>query len=747
MKKFIFSLFVCVNIWSADAQNASIEIDSLATSRTEDLSFFKKLLDSSNTFYNDGEYTKSMDLNIQILELAYKLDDPYFIHQGYRYLGYDYMMKSDTLLAVDSFKKSENYAIQSQNDTATAVTYMDLANIFAFKQNYKKALIYHDKSIDYFKKIQDSASLAKAHYNTVFTAFDDEDYNKAFRHIYEAKRLIKFADHKSFSIGIDNFFGYYYLKVGNYGLADKYLLKVIEEAKKEDIIIELENAYFSYSESLFLQKRYKEAYEALEVYQEYKDELYGTLINDESNTLTAKYQLEEYQKDIRNAKINNELQAEIVENKSRLNAFLLAVTAIFLMLLIALFSISRKRIKLVKALRIKNKEYLKAKEQTEKLSRAKNKFFSTVSHELRTPLYGVIGLSTILMEDKSLKKHKKDIKSLKFSADYLLALINDVLQINKIDSENLDHELTSFDLQELMGTIASSFEYMRIQNNNSMHIEISNKIPQLIKGNSIRLSQILMNLIGNACKFTEDGDVYIIAEECIKGNDTISIRFSIKDNGIGIAKEKQTIIFEEFSQLESNNYSYEGTGLGLPIVKKLLAASNSHIELVSEVGKGSVFSFVIEFDLVEHMINPVEPIELDAEILVGKKILIVEDNRINQIVTKKILEKNNIRCTVVENGEKAVNIVKERKFDLILMDINMPVKNGIEASKEIRIFNSTIPIIALTAVEIEELRNNIYLAGINDIIVKPYDVTKFIETIIKNISSPSLTDKTKLEAI
>jgi signal transduction histidine kinase len=182
-------------------------------------------------------------------------------------------------------------------------------------------------------------------------------------------------------------------------LADQYLLKVIEEAKKEDIIIELENAYYSYSESLFSQKRYKEAYEALEVYQEYKDELYGSLINDESKSLTAKYQLEEYRKDIRNAKINNELQAEIVENKSRLNKILIAVSAVFLMLLIALFSISRKRIKLVKLLRLKNKEYLKAKEQTEKLSKAKNKFFSTVSHELRTPLYGVIGLSTILMED------------------------------------------------------------------------------------------------------------------------------------------------------------------------------------------------------------------------------------------------------------------------------------------------------------------------------------------------------------
>ena len=198
MKKFIFSLIFCFILVAVGAQNVPIVKDSLSQKNNKEFVFFKKLLDSSNTFYNEGEYTKSLELNIEILDLAFKMDDPYLIHQGYRYLGYDYLIIADTLLAVESFKKSEKYAILSKNDTATGVTYMDLANIYAFKKNYKKALRYHDKSIEFFSKIKDSAGLAKAHYNTVFTAFDDENYTKAYHHIIKAKELVKFEDHNSF---------------------------------------------------------------------------------------------------------------------------------------------------------------------------------------------------------------------------------------------------------------------------------------------------------------------------------------------------------------------------------------------------------------------------------------------------------------------------------------------------------------------------------------------------------------------
>jgi len=746
MKPFVLLFLFCLFFTSLKAQESFNEQDISNAKKIEERSAFQKLLDSSNNLYNSGQYTKSLKLNIKILNKAYKLEDPYFIHQGYRYLAYDYLFLNDTILAMDSFKKSENYAKLSKNDTATAVTYMDLGNVYSTYQNHKKAYIYFNRSINLFEKINDSVGISKAHYNMVLTYMDEEDYDHAYIHILKAKEINKYGNDISFNINLDNFLGEYYIDKKDYKNADLMFLKAIKDAKEHNLYVELENSYYLYSESLFKQKRFEEAYENFNIYDEYSDENSEIYNSDERYSLTQKFQLEEYRKDIETAKLNNQLQAEIVKNKTTVNIILILVTICFLFLLIALYSTSIKRIKLVKELRLKNKEALKAKVASEKLSNAKVKFFSTVSHELRTPLYGVIGLSSILLEDKSLKKHKKDLKLLKFSADYLLALINDVLQINKLDSKSIKDEKTTFNLKELIETITSSFEYMLIQNDNKINIDISENIPELISGDSIHLSQILMNLISNACKFTENGEITIIAESQSNLKLKSSIKITIKDTGMGIAKELQDSIFDEFSQINAHNYNNSGSGLGLPIVKKLLALSNSNIHLESELGKGSSFTFTLTFDVIKNKVDKVISKTLDTNILKNKKILIVEDNRINQIVTRKILEKKSIICSIAENGEEAITMVKENHYDLILMDINMPIKNGYEAAEEIRTFNKIVPIIALTAVEIEELKNNIYLSGMNDIIVKPYDITKFITSIAKNISIES-EDKSHLKAI
>lgn len=734
MKKSIFFILCYVIFFSSLAQKATDATRSLESISKQEKKEFQKLLDSSNTFYNNGDYTKSLKLNIKILNKAFKLKNPYFIHQGYRYLAYDYLYINDTILAMDSFKKSENYAKLAKNDTATAVTYMDLANVFAAKADYKKAYIYFDRSVNLFEKIKDSAGLVKAHYNIALTSMENDDYDKTFVHVLKAKSFIKNETHSSFLINLDNFLGEYYIYKKDFNSADRILLKSIENAKKDSLLVEIENAYYLFSESLFEQKRFEEAYENLKIYDEYSDVNSGVFSSTETLSLTKKFQYDEYRKDILAANLNNQLQAEIVKNKTNINIILFTVAAIFLIFLVALYSASIKRKKLVKELKVKNAEALRAKEESEKLSRAKVKFFSTVSHELRTPLYGVIGLSSVLLEDNSLKKHKKDLKLLKFSADYLLALINDVLQINKIDSKNLDEDNSLFNLRELIETITSSFEYMRIQNDNHISINISEEIPELIKGNSVHLSQVLMNLIGNACKFTENGNVYVNTEVLNTIDKQTTIKFTIKDTGIGIAKEKQESVFDEFSQVDIHNYGSNGSGLGLPIVKKLLALSNSEITLESELGKGATFSFSLTFDILEKIIQKELPKEIDDSVLKGIHVLIVEDNRINQIVTQKILEKKEIVCSIAENGEEAVSKIKTNNYDLVLMDINMPIKNGIEAAYEVREFNKTIPIVALTAVEIEEMKNNIYMSGMNDIIVKPYDISKFISCIIKNLS-------------
>ncbi|PQB06075.1 hypothetical protein BST85_12610 [Aureitalea marina] len=610
---------------------------------------------------------------------------------------------------------------------------MDLANFYSgLKGDNKTALTYHNKSIDLFAKLKDSAGLAKAHYNTIITAMESDNYNKAYLHLIQAKRLLGHT-RESFEIGLDILFAEYYFEKEDYTTVDSYLIKAIEEAKKQDLNIELESAYDIYSESLFAQERFEEAFDMRKEYERYLQQGLEELSEAEVETISAKFQVDEYRKDVKAAELENQFQAEIVASQGRLNTVLMILSVAGMTLMIVLFLAFRKRKELVFQLKKKNKEYLEAKERSEQLSRSKSNFFSTVSHELRTPLYGVIGLSTILLEDESLKSHEKDLKSLKFSADYLLALINDVLQINKIDSDKLEDDRANFDLCDLLRTIAASFEYMRIQHHNELVMDIGENVPKWVHGNSIRLSQILMNLVGNAIKFTENGTITIRVKVEDESNEESRLRFEVEDTGIGIAQEKQELIYDEFSQGDSLNYNYQGTGLGLPIVKKLLASSNSEIQLKSTLGEGSNFSFCLNFGKVTQDVYQPEATAMNKRELEGKKILIVEDNRINQIVTLKILEKNGVQCFIANNGMEAIERVGKGSLDLILMDINMPVMDGITASKEIRKFNTHVPILALTAVEVEELRSKIYEAGMDDIIVKPYDASKFEQTILKNL--------------
>jgi signal transduction histidine kinase/ActR/RegA family two-component response regulator len=734
MKKLYCFLLFFLLLFNVDGQNSLFNEEENHKDTSSKQILFQKLIDSSQTLYDNGDYKKDLVLNFKLLKLALELNKPFYLYNGYRNLAYDYIAIGDTTLAKENFVKSEKQALLSKNEKVEAQSYMDLANFYTLSsQSSEQAYKYHNKSIQILETLKDSVELAKAHYNVILTAFEIDDLNKAYIHIIKAKKYAKHGD-KTYLAAMDVLLGEYYYKKDNYKLADIHLLNAIRIAEKQKFKIVLEDAYLQYSKSLFVQKEYQKAFKTREKYEEHLESNRLQLLTTNITEASENHQISEYKKNVKEAEIQYQLQAEIVRNKSKLNTVLLVLSASFVILLIALFFAYEHRKELVLELKIKNKEYLKAKEKSEQLAKSKSKFFSTVSHELRTPLYGVIGLSTILLEDESLKKHEYDLKTLKFSADYLLALINDVLQINKIDSDNFEEEHAAFNLRSLIKEIASTFEYMRIQNKNRIHIHISQGIPNFILGNSVRLSQVLMNLIGNACKFTEDGDIYIIAETVCSTNSNTTIKFYVKDTGIGIPKNKLECVFEEFSQADSIDYKYQGTGLGLPIVKKLLALSNSKIELDSDSGKGSLFSFSLTFELTEQIEKKKDTPLLDVKNLKDKKILIVEDNRINQMVTKKILQKNQAICSIAENGDEALKMLKEDDYDLILMDINMPKKNGIEATTEIREFNTVIPIIALTAVEVEEMRQKIYESGMNDIIVKPYDINKFNQTLLKNLS-------------
>jgi signal transduction histidine kinase/CheY-like chemotaxis protein len=698
-----------------------------------------EMLDKSFYLYSQGNFRESLENNLATIKLAEEYNDFYAAHDSYSYLGYDYLVLEDTLKALESFKKAHYYARKTREPLLIADSYSDFASLYAADSStYNKGVQYFKNAIHIYHSEKDSVGLQGSYYDYATILFKRNDRTQ-FSVVMDS--LITYTKSKdvteSFRAMTYNLQAQSFIQKDKLDEAQEVLLKSITVTIKLGQRELLEEAYKLYAEVLRKKKNFTAAYDMLYKYDSLRQINQKSRSFSESKRIAARFEGDKQEKEITQARLETELAEQKVKRRTLINYTLAGVIVLGSGFIVFLIYLARRRTSFIKSLKQKNLLVEKAKMEAERLAQVKSSFFSTVSHELRTPLYGVIGLSNILIEKNKDKDNIQDLESLKFSADYLLALVNDVLQLNKIDStKQLENQQDIFSIVELLENITSSFEYIKIQNNNQIKSVYGLHLPHLVKGNSTRLSQILMNLIGNACKFTENGTILIQVDATIEDSN-VSLEFSIEDTGHGIAPNKIQQIFEEFAQGESKNKTYQGTGLGLSIVKKLLHIEGSEIRVESEVGKGSKFSFKMNYQIIQEKTTTLafrdkEVKIFDSKELAGLKVLVVEDNKINQMVTRKILEKDQVVCDVADNGQVAVEKVQSNSFDLILMDVNMPVMDGLEATKAIREF-SDVPIIALTAVELEEMQENIFKCGMNDIIVKPYEVKNFQQVILKNI--------------
>ncbi|WAC01996.1 ATP-binding protein [Lacinutrix neustonica] len=649
-------------------------------------------------------------------------------------LGNAFLEINDTVAAKKIFIK-QLYQSRIRKDSSSYLgASIDLANVYIYQEDYDRAISSYKTVIPYAKKLKDTIRLFILNYNISELYLDKESVDKAEQHVSETGIYVQTLKAEPYRAGYEQIYGRFLYLKNKPELAIDHLKKAIEISAKINYTDGLIEAYTYYALSEYKLGNYKKAFDLQQDLDQYKTEKYDIDKIEAVETVTAKFNIEQYKQELKAGELQTLLiEQEAVKNEKILMWVLIGSSALILLLMSLLVSYFKRK-KLLNDLKSENVKYLIAKEKSEELANAKSLFFTNISHELRTPLYGIIGLSSILMDDEDLYKHKEDVKSLKFSADYLLSLINDVLQISKLDAkrENSLNKVT-FNLKDLVLGIMKSFEFLKVQNTNTFKVNISKNTPNIIIGDDVKLSQILINLIGNACKFTENGTITLDIDSSSVEGDCAQLNFKIIDTGIGIPVSKQKVIFDEFTQV-SNDGEYHGTGLGLSIVKKLIELHDSEIFLNSEEGKGTQVSFSLTYDISEDNYKSIKEMVLQPRISINSKtILVVDDNRINRIVTRKMLEKYKAKPLVAESGESAIEIVKKEKIDLILMDINMPGMNGLEATEAIRQFNSTIPVIALTAVEIEEMRDTIQNSTICDIIIKPYDELVFVETILKHI--------------
>ena len=378
----------------------------------------------------------------------------------------------------------------------------------------------------------------------------------------------------------------------------------------------------------------------------------------------------------------------------------------------------------------------KAKDQAEQGLKAKNEFLSTMSHEIRTPLNSILGMTHLILRDNPRTEQKEQLNVLLFSANNLLAIVNDILDYNKIEAGKVSFEMIDTDLSNVVKNIVSGLRTSAEEKKIELRLHIDPALQSKVLCDPTRLGQVVTNLVSNAIKFTKRGYVALDIKVEKQTDDQITLTISVEDTGIGIAQEKQKMIFDQFTQADtSTSRNFGGTGLGLAICKRLLALQGVVLRLKSEDGKGSVFYFSQTFhkshseDIIAEAATDNMPTE-ESKPLTGISVLLVEDNEVNILVARNFLERWGATIDVAVNGQEALDKLDVNRHKLVLMDMHMPVMDGYEATRRLRAMGVTIPIVALTASLPREVEDRVKNVGITDIVVKPFVPTDLFRIVL-----------------
>lgn len=677
-----------------------------------------------------GDYYSANDNLGKALLIAQQIQDKKsqgIIHTKIAKLQYTVEESGKALI---SLTKAAEIQREISDYANLAVTYNVRGILHASQKEYSLALDYFNSAKTKFEEENLEANISDITLNEAKVYIQMNEYSKAKSLLEKSIILAKKYNQPTVLSSAMIYSGKVLSLMGNNDIALAMTEDGLKLAKDKKIVENINDSYSTLSDIYEKKENYQLANEYLRKHIKLSDSILDIKRVNLSPDHKTQFINDYHEAEKKQMEVKLE-EADASNNLTRITTILsIALITILSLLTLSLYKNNNIRLKTNNMLHKKHDELVVAKEKAELASKTKANFLSTVTHELRTPLYAVTGLTNMLLDENPKAEQIPHLKSLKFSGDYLLTFINDILQINKIEANKVEVDPELFNLKKKVENVVSALNNSALDNNIQMHYEYEAGLPSNFVADQLKISQILINLIGNAIKFTKDGDIWVRVYKINQVNDVYTLRFEIEDNGIGITKEKQEHMFESFSQGSIQiNRKYGGTGLGLSIVKGLIEILKGKIYLKSELGKGTTFFFEIPLTFSDEDIitddKPKQYKNIESVELNNIKILVVEDNKINQMITKKILNKMNLYCDVVDNGEAAVEQVKEERYDVVLMDIHMPGISGLEATKIIRTFDKDLTIFALTAVTIDDKMHEFEEAGFNDIISKPFKQDDF----------------------
>ncbi len=691
-------------------------------------------------------------------------------------LGLNYQARQQQEKALEIFLKVLRMEERCPQKRVRSVRLYAIGTVYAYMDRYEKALPYYEEAIRLDSAARDTMRLAKelVAIGNVYAA--NKELNAALQAYDQAARY-------SAAVGDSLNLGYIH-----YNMADLYLmqgdtLRGVERAERSFVLLTrlgrlaesvhagvhladmlirtrrsvkaeaLLNKAIDLSDSLGLdgdhllalramaqaKEAQGDARAALTWYKRFVAEQDSTNVREREQQLqeiTARFETEKKQKELEAAQAR-EAVANATADRLRVQRGAYIIGAIVLAVLLVLF-ISRYRIKrrAAEELQRVNEEVVKQKERAEESERAKDRFLANVSHEIRTPLNAIMGFTGLLMHEHRDERSARYLSNIREAGDNLLVVINDVLDISRIEAGRLRLVEEPFDLHRSLRLCQGILQHRAEEQGDRLIIDLAPHVPTWVQGDGARLLQILLNLVGNALKFTAQGEVRVSVR--MKGG---NCSFEVRDTGIGIPEEKLATIFDRFSQVEvSDQRRYGGTGLGLAIVKELVALQQGTITVESEEGRGTVFTVELPLRAVSAPIGAaaiaVGPIERH---LSGSTILVAEDNEMNALVTTETLRRYypDCRTIVVSNGAQAVKEVEEDEdgdIALVLMDVQMPQMDGMEATRRIRSMTdhrSRLPIIALTASVLPSDLSRCVDAGMDACVSKPFKAEEMVEAIAR----------------